>query len=79
MAKPAQPNYQKLHDELEAILADLQRDDLDIDQALKSYERGLELVRQLEGYLNNAENKVRELKMSAANTANAAPGAKKTP
>ncbi len=61
MVKPKQPNYEKLQEELETILSELQREDLDVDQALKHYERGLELVRQLEDYLKNAENKVREL------------------
>lgn len=56
------PNYEQLRAELDTVLAELQRDDLDVDKALKYYRRGLELVRQLEKYLNNAENKVRELK-----------------
>lgn len=57
-----QPDYEELRSELESILADLQGGDLDIDQALVRYGRGLELVRQLEEYLANAENTVRELK-----------------
>lgn len=64
------PTYIELNEELEAILVELQREDLDIDEALKNYERGLELVRQLERYLEGAENKVREIKaaFSASNT-----------
>ena len=64
MAKPqpTKPNYEQLKSELDAILADLQQGDLDIDQALKHYEPGLELVRQLEAYLKTADNKVRQLK-----------------
>lgn len=57
------PTYQALNDELESILADLQQDDNDVDSALKQYERGLELIRQLEQYLKNAENIVIELKV----------------
>ena len=55
--KPA-PSYDKLKAELEAILTDLQRDDLDVDQALEHYKRGLELVRQLGQYLETAENEI---------------------
>ncbi|MGH7191988.1 MAG: exodeoxyribonuclease VII small subunit [Candidatus Saccharimonadales bacterium] len=63
MAKSQTPaDYEKLRRELDAILADLQGDDLDIDQALKSYERGLELVGRLEKHLKTAENSIRELK-----------------
>jgi exodeoxyribonuclease VII small subunit len=58
-------SYEALNHELETILADLQRDDLDIDQALRHYQRGLELVKQLEKYLKTAENKVTELKAKA--------------
>lgn len=60
--KSATPTYQALNEELDTILADLQRDDTDIDSALKQYERGLELIRQLEEHLKNAENTVVELK-----------------
>jgi exodeoxyribonuclease VII small subunit len=63
-------NYEDLRSELDTILAELQKSDLDIDQALKHYGRGLELVKQLEKYLADAENTVRELK------ARSDPGAK---
>lgn len=61
-AKKQTPDYQKLKGELDSILDELQRSDLDIDQALKSYERGLQLIKELEIYLADAENTVRELK-----------------
>jgi len=54
--------YQQLSDELETIMLELQREDLDIDAALVHYQRGLELIGQLETYLKTAENKVTELK-----------------
>lgn len=68
MAKRAQPiNFQKLSDELEQIMVELQRDDLDIDVALKQYERGLVIIKDLEAYLKLAENMVseRQTKFSA--------------
>ena len=63
MAK-TKPNtdYATLKSELDTVLAELQRDDLDVDKALDHYRRGLELVQQLEAYLKTAENKVTELK-----------------
>ena len=54
--------YQELNAELDGILLELQREDLDVDVAVKKYERGLELVKELETYLGTAENKVKELK-----------------
>ena len=59
MAK--QLTYQELSDELENILATLQRDDIGVDDAMKQYERGLEIVAQLEKHLQTAENRVQEL------------------
>ena len=57
-------NYQKMNDELEAMIAKLQQDDMDIDEAMQAYERGLELVKKLETYLKTAENKVTKLKVA---------------
>ena len=54
-------NYQALQDELDVIMQALQGDDIDIDAALVQYERGLVIIKQLETYLTDAENKVVEL------------------
>lgn len=43
-------------------MSELQDESLDIDLALKHYQRGLELVKSLEDYLKNSENKINELK-----------------
>ena len=56
------PNYEALQSELDKVLAELQRTDLDVDAALKLYQRGLELIEQLEQYLQTAENTVKEIK-----------------
>jgi exodeoxyribonuclease VII small subunit len=54
-------DYIALQAELDTILSDLQREDSDVDAALKQYARGLEIIKQLEAYLQTAENTVREL------------------
>jgi exodeoxyribonuclease VII small subunit len=54
-------DYRALSDELETILLALQQDGIDVDMAMAKYERGLELIKQLEGYLKTAENKVARL------------------
>ena len=55
-------SYEALKTELDAVTTELQRDALDVDVALAQYQRGLELVQQLEHYLATAENTVKELK-----------------
>jgi exodeoxyribonuclease VII small subunit len=55
-------DYQALKNELDGIMQALQQEELDVDEALKHYERGLELIKTLETYLKTAENQVSELK-----------------
>ena len=63
MATKQKPiDYQALQAELEQIVTSLQQPELDIDVALKQYEQGLTIIKQLETYLSEAENKVVELK-----------------
>lgn len=64
MPKSAKPSidYQALQTELDNVMSELKREDLDVDTALKHYQRGLELAERLQKYLETAENKVTELK-----------------
>lgn len=54
--------YLGLKQELDEVLDSLQREDIDIDEAMKAYERGMELVTLLEAQLKLAENKIVKLK-----------------
>lgn len=69
MTKP-KANYESLKTELDEVMLALDQDDLDVDKALEHYQRGLELVKQLEAYLKTAENKVVELKAQFDNKVN---------
>lgn len=55
-------DYQKLNQELEALLVKLEVGDGDVDEAIKQYQRGMEIVKELEAYLKSAENKVKKIK-----------------
>jgi exodeoxyribonuclease VII small subunit len=57
-------NYRRLSGELDEILARLQSGELDIDEAVKLYGRGMSIVKELEEYLKSAENKVSKIKKS---------------
>lgn len=57
-------DYQALNTELSEILAKLQSDDLSVDEALKGYERGIAITKDLEKYLKTAENKVKTIAKS---------------
>lgn len=54
-------DYRALNNELETILSDLETNDLEIDEAIKQYQRGTEIVTQLQEYLKIAENKVKKV------------------
>lgn len=51
-------DYRAMMAELQQILDDMQGDGLDVDAALKQYERGQELIAQLTTYLESAENTI---------------------
>jgi len=65
MAK-AEKDYQVLSEELDDVLAKLQTPGVHVDEAVKLYEQGLELVNQLEKHLALAENKIEQLRLAAA-------------
>lgn len=56
-------DYTSMMRELQTLLADMQAEELDVDAALKGYERGQELVARLERYLETAENKITQHKL----------------
>jgi exodeoxyribonuclease VII small subunit len=62
MSTTKKPTYQELETELQSILEWFDGDSFDVDEAVKKYERGLQLIHDLEAYLGKAENTVRELK-----------------
>ena len=51
-------DYKSMMQELQALLADMQDAELDVDAALQKYERGQELIAKLNTYLKTAENKI---------------------
>ena len=55
-------NYKSLNAELDEVLSKLQSEDLDVDEAVKLYERGMAITKELEMYLKQAENKVSKIK-----------------
>jgi exodeoxyribonuclease VII small subunit len=55
-------DYQKLNQELETLLMELDSEQGDIDESIKKYQRGMEIVKLLEDYLKTAENKVKKVK-----------------
>lgn len=54
--------YSEALKELESITEYLESADVDLDEAIKKFERGAEIASQLEKKLKEAENKVKTIK-----------------
>lgn len=55
-------NFSEAFQEIEEINEWFQREDIDLDEALQKYERGMELIKKCKERLKQAENKFEEIK-----------------
>ena len=62
MAAKPKINVEKAFEELESITAWFERGEVDLDEGLKKFERGLELAAACKEKLMEIENKVSEIK-----------------
>ena len=58
MSEAKTPDFEQALAELEALVARLERGDMPLDDALKTFERGVELTRQCQGSLKAAQQRV---------------------
>jgi exodeoxyribonuclease VII small subunit len=56
--KPRLPDFEKSLGELEALVAKLEQGDVPLEEALKTFERGVALTRQCQTALRTAQQKV---------------------
>jgi exodeoxyribonuclease VII small subunit len=60
-AKPKLPDFEESLSELEALVAKLEQGDVPLEEALKTFERGVALTRQCQTALRTAQQKVEVL------------------
>ena len=60
-AKSKLPDFEKSLSELEALVAKLEQGDVPLEEALKTFERGVALTRQCQTALRTAQQKVEVL------------------
>jgi exodeoxyribonuclease VII small subunit len=58
MSEAKTPDFEQALAELEALVARLERGDMPLDDALRTFERGVELTRQCQGSLKAAQQRV---------------------
>lgn len=63
MATKKQPSFADAFAELEALTQWFETQDVDLDEGIKKFERGLELAAVCKKKLSEVENKVERLKM----------------
>ena len=66
------PDFEEALAELEGLVERLERGDLPLDEALKTFERGVELTRHCQSSLKSAQQKV-EILLKRGNTAEIEP------
>lgn len=59
-------NFTKAYQEIEKINEWFQEEDIDLDEALEKYKRGMELIKKCKEDLKEAENKFEEIKKEHA-------------
>lgn len=55
------PNFETAMQELEALVTRMEKGDRSLEDSLKDFERGVELTRQCQSALRDAEQKVQKL------------------
>ena len=55
---PAKINFEKSMEKLETIVTKMESGDISLEDALKNFEQGIKLIRQCQGVLQSAEQKV---------------------
>lgn len=66
MTTPKPFEFEKAMRELEEITAWFESSDVDLDQGLAKFERGMELSAQLKDHLSTVENRVEKIKQRFA-------------
>lgn len=61
MASKKKPELEQALEDLEAIVEQLERGEMSLDESLKAFEQGVRLTRQCQTILATAEQKVQQL------------------
>lgn len=57
----AEKTYKQLQTELDTLMAKLQDDNLDVDQAIATYEAATKVINALQKHLKTAENRLNKV------------------
>jgi exodeoxyribonuclease VII small subunit len=60
-AKTTKTNFAKSYADLQELVAWFERDDIDLEEAIKKFEEGNRLVKELKAQIATMENKIKDL------------------
>lgn len=66
-SKPAQPNLEQSLAEISTLIETMEKGDLSLEQSLERFERGINLIKNCQKILREAEQKVQILMKSNGN------------
>lgn len=55
-------NFSKSYQELQKIVEWFEKEEVDLEEGIEKFEEGSKIVKDLKGYLEKMENKIKELK-----------------
>lgn len=64
MSQKNNQSFSEKFEELEEIVSYFEGSQLDVDESLAKFERGVELSKELQKYLETAQNKVEKIKLT---------------
>lgn len=68
MAQTKVKTYQQMSDELNQLVDWFESSQFDLDEAVAKYEQAIKLVADMETYLKTAENKIKKISASFADS-----------
>lgn len=60
------PKFEDAIDQVEAIIAEIESGEIDLEQCLERYEKGVKLIKHCQAILKSAEEKIAALKVDEA-------------
>ncbi len=55
-------NFSQSYKKLQTIVEWFEKEDVDLEEGIKKFEEGIDLVKEMKDYLGKMENKIKELK-----------------
>lgn len=57
--------YAELKQQLDEVIAKIQSEHIGVDEAVNAYQEGTTLIKELQAYLKDSENKIKKLQKKA--------------